>query len=176
MYAWALRPLLFSLPPGTAHALALAALAPIEYLRPLRACVTAIVAPPRDERLVVRVLGLELPNPLGLAAGFDKNGVRPRALAALGFGHLELGTVTAQAQGPNPSPNMFRLPADRALVNRLGFPNEGAARVAARLRVLRGALPVPVALFEYQPGMPIAVVEDPDGNWVELIQARTPGA
>lgn len=91
-------------------------------------------------------MGLEFPSPLGLAGGFDKNARRPRALAALGFGHLELGSVTARAQDANPSPNLFRLPSDRALVNRLGFPNEGAERVAARLGRVRAGVSIPVGV------------------------------
>jgi dihydroorotate dehydrogenase len=126
------RPLFFLLPPDTAHSVAMVALGPLEYLSPLRALLRSWLFP-HDERLVVRTMGLVFPSPVGLAAGFDKNARRVRALSALGFGHLELGTVTAQAQAPNPTPNLFRLPADRALVNRLGFPNEGAARVSARL-------------------------------------------
>jgi dihydroorotate dehydrogenase len=146
MYAWALRPLLFLLPPDAAHALAFAGLAPLEHLAPLRALTRALFLPPRDARVAVRAMGLEFPSPLGLAGGFDKNALRPRALAALGFGHLELGTVTALAQQANPAPNLFRLPADRALVNRLGFPNEGAAHVAARVAAVREAIGVPLAL------------------------------
>jgi dihydroorotate dehydrogenase len=145
MYS-ALRSLLFLLPPSAAHSLAFAALAPVEEIGALRSLASAAWTPPRDERLVVRVMGLEAPNPLGIAAGFDKNARRPGALAALGFGHLELGTVTARPQEPNPPPNLFRLEADRALVNRLGFPNEGAERVAARLRTARPAARVPVGV------------------------------
>ena len=89
---------------------------------------------PRDPVLRVRALGLEFPGPLGLAAGFDKDARGTRGLAALGFGFVEVGTVTAQAQPGNPRPRMFRLSADRALVNRMGFNNEGAAAAAARLR------------------------------------------
>jgi dihydroorotate dehydrogenase len=146
MYAWPLRPLLFRLSPHAAHALAFAALAPVEHLAPLRELVRRLVAGPRDPRIAVRAMGLEFPSPIGLAGGFDKNALRPRAMAALGFGHLELGTVTATAQHANPPPNLFRLPADRALVNRLGFPNEGAARVAARLRRARAGVGVPVGV------------------------------
>jgi dihydroorotate dehydrogenase len=148
LYAWTLRPLLFLLPPDTAHALAFAGLGPVEYLPPLRAMTRAILAP-HDPRIAVHAMGLDFPSPLGLAGGFDKNALRPRALAALGFGHLELGTVTALAQEANPAPNLFRLPRDRALVNRLGFPNEGSTRVAARLvaRGLRhGGARVPVGV------------------------------
>ncbi|HEV7623679.1 MAG TPA: quinone-dependent dihydroorotate dehydrogenase [Amnibacterium sp.] len=92
----------------------------------------------------VSALGLSFPTPFGLAAGFDKNAVGLRGLGALGFGHVEIGTVTALAQPGNPAPRLFRLPADAALVNRMGFNNEGAEAVAARLARLRraGALPV----------------------------------
>jgi dihydroorotate dehydrogenase len=89
---------------------------------------------PREEVLRVRALGLEFPGPLGLAAGFDKDARATRGLGALGFGFVEVGTVTAQAQPGNPRPRMFRLSADRALVNRMGFNNAGAAAAAARLR------------------------------------------
>ena len=93
---------------------------------------------PRDPVLRVRALGLEFPGPLGLAAGFDKDARGTRGLAALGFGFVEVGTVTARAQPGNPRPRMFRLTADRALVNRMGFNNEGAAAAAARLGRSRG--------------------------------------
>jgi dihydroorotate dehydrogenase len=89
---------------------------------------------PRDPVLRVRALGLEFPGPLGLAAGFDKDARATRGLAALGFGFVEVGTVTARAQPGNPRPRMFRLTADRALVNRMGFNNGGAAAAAAALR------------------------------------------
>ncbi len=89
---------------------------------------------PRDPLLRVRALGLEFPGPLGLAAGFDKDARATRGLGALGFGFVEVGTVTAQAQPGNPPPRMFRLSADRALVNRMGFNNAGASAAAARLR------------------------------------------
>ena len=97
---------------------------------------------PRDPALRVRAFGLDFPGPLGLAAGFDKDGRGAVALAALGFGFVEVGTVTAVAQPGNPRPRMFRFPAERALVNRMGFNNSGAAAVAARLRAIRGPRPV----------------------------------
>jgi dihydroorotate dehydrogenase len=93
---------------------------------------------PRDPVLRVRALGLEFPGPLGLAAGFDKDARAVAGLAALGFGFVEVGTVTARAQPGNPPPRMFRLPADRALVNRMGFNNAGAAAAAGRLRGQQG--------------------------------------
>jgi dihydroorotate dehydrogenase len=95
---------------------------------------------PRDPVLRVRALGLEFPGPLGLAAGFDKDARGVAGLGALGFGFVEVGTVTARAQPGNPRPRMFRLPADRALVNRMGFNNEGAVAAAARLRRRHGVI------------------------------------
>ena len=92
---------------------------------------------PGDPALRVRALGLDFPGPLGLAAGFDKDGEGVTGLAALGFGFVEVGTVTAQPQPGNPRPRMFRFPDERALVNRMGFNNHGAAALAFRLRALR---------------------------------------
>ncbi|HTX82307.1 MAG TPA: quinone-dependent dihydroorotate dehydrogenase [Streptosporangiaceae bacterium] len=89
---------------------------------------------PRDPVLRVDALNHELPGPLGLAAGFDKDAVGVDALGALGFAFVEVGTVTAEPQPGNPKPRLFRLPADRALINRMGFNNHGAAAAAARLR------------------------------------------
>ncbi|MFZ2502465.1 MAG: quinone-dependent dihydroorotate dehydrogenase [Nocardioides sp.] len=82
----------------------------------------------------VAAFGLQFPHPLGLAAGFDKNAVGIDALGALGFGHVEIGTVTGLPQPGNPTPRLFRLPADRAIINRMGFNNEGAEAVSRRLR------------------------------------------
>ncbi|MBW4043123.1 MAG: quinone-dependent dihydroorotate dehydrogenase [Acidobacteria bacterium] len=89
-------------------------------------------------------MGVRFPSAFGLAAGFDKNAVGLLGLAALGFGHVEIGTVTAKPQPGNPAPRLFRLPADGALINRMGFNNDGADVVARRLRRLRrrGGLPV----------------------------------
>jgi dihydroorotate dehydrogenase len=88
---------------------------------------------PADPALRVRAMGLEFPSPLGLAAGFDKEAAHVDALAALGFGFVEIGTITAEPQAGNPRPRLFRLPADAALVNRMGFNNAGAVAAAARL-------------------------------------------
>jgi dihydroorotate dehydrogenase len=87
----------------------------------------------RDPKLGVDALGLHFSHPIGLAAGFDKNATAYEALAALGFGFVEIGTVTGQAQPGNPKPRLFRLPADRALINRMGFNNLGASTVASHL-------------------------------------------
>jgi dihydroorotate dehydrogenase len=127
----ALKPLLFRLPPERAHGLAVGALGaaqdtPVEDHLRARYRVD-------DDRLAVEAMGLEFPTPVGVAAGFDKNAVVPRGLAALGFGHVEVGGVTAERQPGNPRPRLFRLPEDRALVNRMGFNNEGADVVGDRL-------------------------------------------
>jgi len=145
LYESVLRPLLFTLSPSSAHDLGLGALALLDA-EPL-ADLTEMVLGPRPSR-PVKTMGLTFPHPVGLAGGFDKNARAPRALEALGFGFLELGTVTAKAQEPNPAPNLFRLPEDHALINRLGFPNEGAARVASRIAAARAARPfeVPVGV------------------------------
>ncbi len=122
-----------------AHRLSFAALRAVAALPGGRAVLGAIFGSrgQDDPVLRVRALGLDLPGPLGLAAGFDKDALGPDALGALGFDFVEVGTVTAHAQPGNPRPRLFRLPADRALVNRMGFNNHGAAVAAARLRVRR---------------------------------------
>lgn len=87
----------------------------------------------------VEVMGLKFAGPFGLAAGFDKNAIAVRALGELGFSHVEVGTITALAQPGNPKPRLFRLKADRALINRMGFNNDGAEAVSRRLKNLRSA-------------------------------------
>lgn len=139
-----LRPLLFALPAETAHRLASGALAPWQAWLQRH----PPPAPRRDPRLAQTLWGLDFPTPLGLAAGFDKNGALPHVWAALGFGFVELGTVTALAQPGNPTPRLFRLPEAQALINRLGFNNAGAAAVAAALgaRLARHRPRVPLGL------------------------------
>ncbi|REE96955.1 quinone-dependent dihydroorotate dehydrogenase [Thermomonospora umbrina] len=88
---------------------------------------------PNDPALRVRALGLEFPGPLGLAAGFDKDAEAYEALGAFGFGHVEIGTVTGHGQPGNPKPRLFRLPEDRAVINRMGFNNHGSEAAAERL-------------------------------------------
>src|SRR6185437_13045031 len=86
-----------------------------------------------DKRLAVRAFGLNFPNPVGMAAGFDKNAEVPDALLRLGFGFVEVGTITPLAQTGNPRPRLFRLDAGEGVINRLGFNNDGAPAVLARL-------------------------------------------
>ena len=117
--------LLLALPPERAHDLAIKGLELGFYPRP---------DAPDDKRLAQRLFGLDFPNPLGMAAGFDKNARVPRELLAIGFGFVEVGTLTPSAQSGNPSPRMFRSVVDRAVINRLGFNNEGQEAALARLK------------------------------------------
>lgn len=122
-----LRPLLFRLDPETAHNLTLGGMARLHALGLLRPLLPAV--PP----LPVRVMGLDFPNPVGLAAGLDKNGEAIDAWAALGFGFIEVGAVTPRPQPGNPRPRVFRLPQARALINRMGFNNLGVDHLLANL-------------------------------------------
>jgi dihydroorotate dehydrogenase len=142
--------LLFSLvvrhiPAETAHRLGFALIRAAASIRPLCRLLVRWLAP-KDPVLRVRALGLTLSGPLGLAAGFDKDGVGADALGMLGFAFVEVGTLTARAQPGNPPPRLFRLGNDRALLNRMGFNNEGARVAAARLagRDRAGGVPVGV--------------------------------
>ncbi len=127
-----LRPLLFTLDPERAHHAGTAALSAALGTRAARQAARKLFAVDHPA-LAVERFGIRFPNPVGLAAGFDKGGEWFNALGALGFGHVEIGTVTALAQPGNPPPRLHRLPADRALLNRMGFNNPGAEAVAARL-------------------------------------------
>lgn len=128
------RSLLFRLDPERAHGLTLGLMRLAGALPPLRAALRRIFAAPA---LPVQALGISFPNPVGLAAGYDKDGLGWRGLACLGFGHIEIGTVTLRPQPGNPRPRLFRLPEQHALINRMGFPGQGAEFVARRLRAPR---------------------------------------
>lgn len=127
----ALKPLLFKLPAETSHTLATTVLKGIQKTPLVRALDQRFSV--SNPRLSIEEFGINFPNPIGVAAGFDKNAQIPRALASLGFGHIEIGGVTAAAQPGNDRPRLFRLPADQAIINRMGFNNHGADRIAKRL-------------------------------------------
>jgi dihydroorotate dehydrogenase len=139
LYRHLLRPLLWRLDAETAHHLAFGALRTGATLPGVDALLRATHAP-TDPTLVVETLGLRFPGPLGLAAGFDKDAVGFEALGALGFGFVEIGTLTGQPQPGNPRPRLFRLPDDRALLNRMGFNNGGSEAAVARLAAPRRTL------------------------------------
>ncbi len=133
MYKALIRPLLYLLPAEVAHHLAFGGLR-------LLAAIPGVLKLMRrvfhhnDDSTRVRALGLDFPNPIGLAAGFDKDAFGYEALGAMGFGFVEVGTLTGQAQSGNPTPRLFRLTKDRALINRMGFNNRGSADAVARLQ------------------------------------------
>ncbi len=129
LYKSLLRPLLFAADPESVHHLAMRCLSTAAPL--LRH-----LAPRMDRRLERTVFGIHFPNPVGLAAGFDKNAVALCAWEALGFGFAEMGTITSRAQDGNPRPRIFRVPEQQAIINRLGFNNDGADLIASRLRRL----------------------------------------
>ncbi len=139
MYPLLLKPLLFLLPAETAHHLVFSLLRWFMALPLLQRLLRGALAS-RSEALRVRALGLEFSSPVLLAAGFDKNATGYEALSALGFGGIEVGTITAQPQPGNPLPRLFRLPEDQALLNRMGFNNDGAERVAQRLKAPRSTV------------------------------------
>lgn len=132
-YERLLRPILFRIDPEGAHHFALNCLRQAPQIPGALALLRSFAPPPQPRTL----FGLNFPNPVGLAAGFDKNAVAIPAWEALGFGFVEIGTVTAQPQPGNPTPRIFRYPQQSALINRLGFNNDGADVIAARLRQLR---------------------------------------
>lgn len=176
VYDW-LKPLLFALDPRHAHALAGVSLRALGAIPGLDDAVRGRMAAP-DPRLAVEAMGLSFPGPVGLAGGFDKNATMARGLATIGFGFLELGTVTARAQEPNPAPNLFRLPEDEALINRLGFPNDGAEVVAARLARLadlRSKLPVGVSIGKSR-AVPLEPIAGAVADYVESYSRVSPHA
>ncbi len=152
LYKTLINPLLFSFDPESAHQFMSKRIAMLERSKALyglvhRKCTV------EDERLEMDVLGTTFPNPIGLASGFDKNASLVRAIPAFGFGFIEVGSVSALPWEGNPKPRLFRLPKDKALINRLGLNNIGAERVKERL--LEGRCPVPLG---------INIVKTPDPN------------
>jgi len=175
-----IRPVLFQFDPETAHHLGLAALRLSAKLGPINPMRQTLVGHPRT------VMGLEFPNPVGLAAGMDKNGDCIEGMAALGFGFLELGTVTPIPQPGNPKPRMFRLIDQQAVINRLGFNNKGVDYLieqvkARRSQILLGinigknlATPVENALDDYLIGLR-KVYPHADYIAVNISSPNTPG-
>ncbi len=137
------RRLFFVVPPERIHTLVFGFLRGVTAVAWTRRLLRRLLAP-SDPALASTVFGVRFPGPLGLAAGFDKDGLGVLTWGALGFGHAEVGTVTAHEQPGNPAPRMFRLPADRALLNRMGFNNLGAGALAMRLARQRPEVPIGV--------------------------------
>ncbi|WP_061006440.1 quinone-dependent dihydroorotate dehydrogenase [Mycolicibacterium mucogenicum] len=139
----ALRWVMFRVPPERIHTWVFALLRVATGLNVNRRLLAKWLAP-SDPVLETTVFGVTFPGPVGLAAGFDKNGSGINAWGPLGFGYAEVGTVTAQAQPGNPAPRLFRLPEDRALLNRMGFNNHGAGELAIKLTRSQSTVPIGV--------------------------------
>lgn len=133
IYEKVLRRAFFTLDPERAHELSVTALSALGRLTPLCRVLEKANQLPAARMKPIEAFGLTFPNAVGLAAGFDKNATAWPAAAALGFGHVEIGTITALQQPGNPKPRIFRFPKEEAVINRMGFNNEGADKVAARL-------------------------------------------
>lgn len=147
-YEHIIRPLFFRQDPEVAHERIVHALSLLSAAAPLRKAMEWRNQLPPTRYAPVKAFGLEFPNRVGLAAGFDKNADCWVAAAALGYGHVEIGTVTAQAQPGNPKPRLFRYPAYEAVINRMGFNNAGAQAMAERLakQPQRGQRKIPLGI------------------------------
>ncbi len=133
MYKHLIKPIFFLMPPEKAHHATLFLLKTLLAIPGISFLFISMYSV-KNPKLSRRVFGLDFPNPVGLAAGFDKDGKHFRAMSALGFGFIEIGTVTPLGQEGNPQPRLFRLPEDEALINRMGFNNEGVEALVERLK------------------------------------------
>lgn len=139
MYKVLIRPLLFLLNPESAHYFAFAAIRSAMKIPGVKCLISAIYQSKSHEHAIT-VMGIQFPNPVGLAAGFDKNALLFEELSAFGFGFIEVGTVTPKPQPGNDKPRMFRLPADQGLINRMGFNNDGVEAMVRQLRNRKSAV------------------------------------
>ena len=173
-YSRFIRPLAFRLDPETAHHLAIAAGERLGWAAGAMRAAMCI----EDERLATDVAGLHFPTPIGLAAGFDKSGSAMRALAGLGFGSIEIGSVSVDPSIGNPKPRLWRLPADQAIVVHYGLPNDGAEVIANRLARIR--LPVPLGInlvvTNRGPGAAPLTADQIVGEYVAAAKAMAPHA
>lgn len=164
-----LRPIIFRLDPERAHHYTLNLLRLGGSLGPVRDFLRRLYQ--LEWPAPVEAFGLQFPNPIGLAAGYDKDGLAWRGLATLGFGHIEIGTITRKPQPGNPQPRVFRLPEDQALINRLGFPGQGKAFVLQQLAGTRPAGLVLGANLGLNKGTPLARAAE---DYVSLLEAFAP--
>ena len=155
----AVRTALFRAPPERIHTLVFSALRGATATAATRGTLRRALAP-HDPVLASTLFGVRFPGPLGLAAGFDKDGEGLNTWGAMGFGYAEIGTVTPLAQPGNPAPRLFRLPADRALLNRMGFNNHGAGQLALRLARHRPDVPIGVNIGKSKVTPPEEAAQD----------------
>lgn len=166
----ALRPLIYKLSPKQAHEVTIALLRLAGSLPPVRALLRANFKPAQPSPQV-QVAGITFPNPLGLAAGYDKDALAWRGLTTLGFGHLELGTVTPLPQPGNPEPRMFRLVEDQAVINRMGFPSRGADFTARQLKKRKpGGVIIGMNIGKNK----VTELEEAEKDYVPLVQIFAP--
>lgn len=170
LYKWTVRPVLFKIDPEVAHDFTIGCLAWISHALFVKSLLRQFCKL-QDPRLQVNSFGLTFPNPVGLAAGFDKNCEALSALSALGFGFVEIGTVTSHAQPGNPKPRLFRLPRDLALINSFGFNNDGAETVAGRLSL---SLPCDVPIGVNIGKSRTVPVKEAPRNYVESFKTLYP--
>lgn len=145
LYRTIAKPVLFRMDPEKAHHLTVHGLAAVSKIPGMKAIMSGAWGSIHAEQLATEVLGIRFPNPVGLAAGLDKNAHAVEGFSSMGLGFMEVGTVTPKGQEGNPKPRMFRLPPDQGLINRMGFNNEGTEAMAARLARLRSR-PIPLAI------------------------------
>ncbi len=146
LYKALIKPAAFRLDPERAHHLFLDQLGRASVIPGAIPALRSMYGVPAYPELAVKLWNIDFPNPIGLAAGLDKNGIAVPAFSACGFGFMEVGTVTPLGQAGNEKPRLFRLPADTALINRMGFNNEGADALAGRLQPLQGSYRIPVGV------------------------------
>lgn len=140
-----IRNALFLMPPETAHTVSMKGL-DIAASTPIVKQLMAAQFKHQGKGLSKQLMGIDFPNPVGLGAGFDKNAAHIESLALLGFGFIEIGTVTPKPQAGNPSPRLFRLPDQKALINRMGFNNDGVEAIAARLKKRKATTHTPIVI------------------------------
>ena len=140
-----IRNALFLMPPETAHTVSMKGL-DIAANTPIVKQLMAAQFKHQGKGLSKQLMGIDFPNPVGLGAGFDKNAAHIESLALLGFGFIEIGTVTPKPQAGNPSPRLFRLPDQKALINRMGFNNDGVEAIAARLKKRKATTHTPIVI------------------------------
>jgi dihydroorotate dehydrogenase len=173
-YSTLLRPLLFRLDPEAAHHLVIAAGAHLGWAGPAMRIATHV----DDDSLATEVAGLHFPTPIGLAAGFDKSGTAIPALAGLGFGAIEIGSVSIDPSFGNPKPRLWRIPADDAIVVHYGLPNDGVEVIAKRLASIRVPVPLGVNLVVTNrgPGAPPLKADQIIGEYVAAAKRMAPHA
>lgn len=178
LYRSLARPLLFRGNPEAMHDRAIRTAELASRSRLLCSAVAAWEAPGNDDRLATEIAGLRFPHPVGLAAGFDKNGRATPFWAALGFSHVEIGSVSAEPSAGNPKPRLFRISEDEGIVVHYGLPNEGCERVAARLEPVHLNVPLGLNIVNTNRGPEAELSSDDEviGDYVRSIRRLQPHA